>query len=107
MLWFLAAVHIICWRPRSAKVLLVSHNAPQTKFSIADSPCSRGSVEGVGTMHWSFGGKEGKRGRGGGEEGEGTTTPTLYLFHEHAANDRVSPRPVFLMQVNSNFIFLP
>ena len=61
MLWFLAAVHIICWRPRSAKVLLVSHNAPQTKFSIADSPCNRGSVEGVGTMHWSFGGKEGKR----------------------------------------------
>ena len=49
MLWFLAAVHIICWRPRSAKVLLVSHNAPQTKCSIADNPCNRGSVKGVGT----------------------------------------------------------
>ena len=101
MLWLLAAVNIICWRPHRAKVLLVCHNAPQTKLSIADSPSNRGSVEGVRTMHWSLRGEEGKRGRGGGEEGEGTTTPTLYLFHEHAAQDRVSPRPVFLMQVNS------
>ena len=38
-----------------------------------------------------------------GEEGEGV----IYLFYEHAAKDRVSPRPVFLMHVNWNFLFLP